>query len=151
MPPSPTPRPNLTTFKDDPSQSLCDYEEDHVFKAPTSTPSSSTSRALSSGARPPTRVSTSPIRYLISKEELSRFSEMDPEIAPDGDLRDTEAPSPTPSTTWRRPRSSCCFRRFGGRNASCFDMSEIELLRLGQKRRFCSHGDGWIECFLVAI
>ena len=43
------------------------------------------------------------------------------------------------------------FRRSGGREVSCFEMSEMELMRLGKNHRFCSRGDGWIEAFLGLI
>lgn len=46
---------------------------------------------------------------------------------------------------------SIIFRKSGGREISCTDMSEMELLRLGQNRYFCERRDGWIECFLGAI
>ncbi len=46
---------------------------------------------------------------------------------------------------------SSLFRRSGGREISCTDMSEMELMRLGQNRYFCETGDGWIECFLGSI
>lgn len=43
------------------------------------------------------------------------------------------------------------FLRSGGRVVSCFDMSEIERLRLGKNKHFCSRCDGWIEAFLGSI
>ena len=43
------------------------------------------------------------------------------------------------------------FQRSGGREISCTDMSEMELLRLGFNRRFCERKDGWIEGFLGAV
>ncbi len=43
---------------------------------------------------------------------------------------------------------SSLFRRAGGREISCIEMSEMELLRLGFNKRFSERGDGWIECFL---
>jgi O-methyltransferase involved in polyketide biosynthesis len=43
------------------------------------------------------------------------------------------------------------FQRSGGRKVLCTDMSEMELLRLGQNRYFCERRDGWIEGFLGAI
>jgi hypothetical protein len=52
---------------------------------------------------------------------------------------------------YTRAELSDLFRRSGGREISCFDMSEMERLRLGKNKRFCSHGDGWIEAFLGVI
>lgn len=46
---------------------------------------------------------------------------------------------------------SSLFWRAGGREISCHDMREMELLRLGFNRRFRMRGDGWIECFLGEI
>ena len=43
------------------------------------------------------------------------------------------------------------FQRSGGREISCTDMSEMELLRLGFNKRFCERKDGWIKCFLGAV
>lgn len=52
---------------------------------------------------------------------------------------------------YTRAELSDLFRRSGGREISCFDMSEMERLRLGKNKRFCSRGDGWIEAFLGSI
>ena len=43
------------------------------------------------------------------------------------------------------------FHRSGGREISCTDMSEMELLRLGFNRHFCERKDGWIKCFLGEV
>ncbi len=52
---------------------------------------------------------------------------------------------------YTRAELSDFFRRSGGREVSCFEMSEMEFMRLGKNKRFCSRGDGWIEVFLGSI
>jgi len=52
---------------------------------------------------------------------------------------------------YTRAELSDLFLRSGGRRVSCFDMSEMEWLRLGKNKCFCSRGDGWIEAFLGSI
>lgn len=52
---------------------------------------------------------------------------------------------------YTRSELSDLFLRSGGREVSCFDMSEMERLRLGKYKLFCSRGDGWIEAFLGSI
>lgn len=52
---------------------------------------------------------------------------------------------------YTRAELSDLFRRSGGREVSCFEMSEMEFMRLGKNKRFCSRGDGWIEVLLGSI
>ncbi|KQC16267.1 MAG: hypothetical protein APR56_08580, partial [Methanosaeta sp. SDB] len=55
------------------------------------------------------------------------------------------------TTCYTEEELSSLFRKSGGRMISCFEMSEMERLRLGKNRHFCERGDGWIECFLGEV